>query len=189
MTLEEYLTRFQLLQHGVEKDERMLALLQGKAYRSFVRLFGESPDPHLCALILSEEEVKRRMERKKRLSERYARRIAKACLKMESVELREYAICHYLYGMTHEDIAERSYFCVRTVYRQAKQAKEQLRCALLSVMPRHRRTGPGRFRVKSRIRLRSYALDRISRSVAAASARRRKAAPITAGYFCRESLA
>jgi len=186
VNFEEYLTRFRLIQLAVEKDEKMLELYQGKAYGVFLRHFGSTHHPALSRHVLTPDALEQRLQRKKRLAERYAVRIARACDRIETLELREYAIYHFLYGMTHEDLAERSQFCVRTVYRQGKLAKKELEKALLSVMPKPKKIPPRRFLVQSPISLRKYAVDRIARSVAAASARRRAAAPITSASFYRD---
>ena len=186
MSFEEYLDRFRILLHAAEKDERTLKLLEGQAYRSFFQKFGSSRDPVLASFLFTEAELKKNAAVRRRLAERYARRIALACQRMESVELREYAVCHYLYGMTYEEIAERSGVCTRTVYRRSVKARKALEAALSSVMPRPRRMAPGRFRLKGSLSLRKYAWDHISRSVAFLRARKRHAAPLSAGRFCLE---
>ena len=186
MSFEEYLDRFRLLLHAAEKDEKTLKLVKGNAYRTFFRRFGDSRDPALSRFLLTEKELRRKAKARRRLAERYARRIALACERMESVELREYAVCHYLYGMTYEEIAERSGICARTVYRHSIKARKALAEALLSVMPRSRRIPSARFRVKGRISLRKYAWDQISRSVAFLRSRKRFAASISSGSFYLE---
>ena len=151
MTPEAYLMRFYLLCRSVEKDENTLKMLASAPYQTFLAHFQDSRDPVLSAAVRGREEVTQSMMRKKRLCERYAARIARAIADIPSVELREYALCHYLYGMTHEAIAEHSFFSVRTVYRQARRAKEALKQSLLLHHPRLCRTPPARYRIVGKL--------------------------------------
>lgn len=173
MTFDEYMARFRLLQHGAEQDERTLKLLQGKAYRAFAGRFEKTEDPVLSALLLTEKRIRERHEKRQRLCERYARRIATAVSRIESPALREYALYRYLYGLTHEEIAEQSFFCVRTVYRHGKQAKKELEKALLDLQPRPRRWGHGTYHVKGGLPRRNRKVDQVTKSVAFSTARRR----------------
>ena len=174
MTLEEYVGRFRLLQHSAEKAQRRLELYSTGAYQGFLRRFEGCRHPELSSVLFTTESLKRDLEKKQRLCERYAIRLSRAISLMEAGELRDYAMYHYLYGLTHEQIAEQSFFCVRTIYRYARYAREALRKAMLQVKPRAVRCAPNRFRVKGRLRRKNTDLDRIARSVAAATAFRRR---------------
>ena len=147
MTPEAYLMRFYQLCRAVEKDESSIKLLSSAPYQTFLSHFRESRDPVLSAAVRSRASIASSCARKRRLCEKYAARIARAIADIPSPEAREYALCHYLYGMTHEAIAEHSFFSVRTVYRHARRAKKELNRALLAHHPRLRRTAPARFRV------------------------------------------
>lgn len=175
MTFDEYMTRFRLLQHSVEQDERMLLLLQGKAYSYFAERFGNTKNPVLSPLVLTKDVVEARRRRRQRLCERYGERIARAVALIESPPLREYALYHYLYGLTHEEIAEQSFFCVRTVYRHGKEARKELEKALLSLMPKPCRTKGGRFQPSGKLPKKKTAGDRFARSAAFFTARRKSA--------------
>lgn len=175
MTLDEYVARFQLLQHSAEKDERSLKLMSSGAYQAFLHRFGNAQDPMISSLLISEVALRKKYEKKQRLCERYALRLTRAISQIPSGELREYALNHFLYGLTHEEIAEQSFYSVRTVYRHAKKAKEALRCALLSVQPKLRRTQPGRYRVKGKLPRREKRMDATTKSaVFSANLRRRE---------------
>ena len=173
MTMEEYLARFRLLQHAAEKDERTLALLKSPAYRSFIHRFKNSEDPVLSCTVLTEKALTARLEKRQRLCERYASRIARVIAGIQTPELKEYALYHFLYGLTHEEIAERSYFSVRTVYRHAKKAREDLRIELLRVSPKIKKIPSCKFSVQGKLKRRSFLMDEVSRSVAICTARRR----------------
>lgn len=172
MTLEEYITRFRLLQHAAEKEERNLALLSSGAYSSFLNRFSGTTDPILESVVVTRERMQKSFEKKQRLCERYAVRLTRAISMIEIPYLREYALCHFLYGLTHEEIAEQSFFCVRTVYRHGKKAKKELEKALLSIQPKRIRTVGARFTVKGKLPRKEKTHDSISRSVAFSAARR-----------------
>ncbi len=178
------MNRFRLLQHAADREEKVLQLLSGETYQGFLRRFGQTQDPHLAGMVHTHEESKKRQARLKRLSERYAARIARAIDRIPHLELREYARLHYLYGLTHEEISEQSFFSVRTVYRHGQKAKKELKQALLSVSPRHKRIPPAKFRVQGALKKRDYRIDRISRSVATLTARK-KSLPFRPIYFYR----
>lgn len=173
MTFDEYTTRFRLLQHGVEQDEKMLKLLRGKAYQNFATRFGKTENPVLRALILTEERVEARRRKRQKLCERYGERIARAAALIESSPLREYALYHYLYGLTHEEIAEQSFYCVRTVYRHGKEARRELEKALLSLMPKPKRTKDARYKIRGKLPGKKKGVDKFSQSVAFSTARRK----------------
>ena len=125
--------------------------------------------------MISEEKLQKSLAKKQRLCERYAARLARAAARIQVRELREYALYHFLYGLTHEEIAHQSFFCVRTVYRYAKRARRELESAMLDVKPRLVRTGSHRYRVPGGIpRKRVDLEDRITRSVASCTALRRR---------------
>lgn len=174
MTFEEYVGRFRLLQHSAEKAQRRLELYSTGAYQGFLRRFEGCRHPELSSVLFSTESLRRDYLRKQRLCERYALRLTRAISKMEAGELRDYAMYHYLYGLTHEQIAEQSFFCVRTVYRHARHARLALTKALLQVMPRAVRTKPAKYRIQGRLKRRNADLDRIARSVASSTALRRR---------------
>jgi hypothetical protein len=178
------MNRFRLLQHAADREEKVLQLLSGETYQGFLRRFGNTRDPHLAGMVHSYEESKKRQARLKRLSERYAARLARAIDRIPQMDLREYARLHYLYGLTHEEISEQSFFSVRTVYRHGQKAKKELQKALLAVSPRHKRIAPAQFRITGTLKKKDYRIDRISRSVATLTARK-KSLPFRTVYCYR----
>ena len=174
MNLEEYVGRFRLLQHSAEKAQRRLELYSTGAYQGFLRRFEGCRHPELSSVLFTTESLKKDLEKKQRLCERYALRLTRAIYLMEPGELRDYALNHYLYGLTHEQIAEQSFFCVRTVYRYARKAREALTASMLKIKPKAIRTEPQRYRIKGRLRRRNTDLDRIARSVVTCTALRRR---------------
>jgi len=175
LTFEEYLTRYRLLQHSVEKDQRSVGLLQGEAYRSFCHHFEHTKDPYLSVSILTKRNLEERVRRRRRLCERYAARIARAAERIADPELREYARFRYLYGLTHEQIADCSFYSVRTVYRHAGKAREAMKKSLLEISPKWKRIPPARFSVCGTLRQKDYRITSVCRSVATLTARRNKA--------------
>jgi len=174
MTLEEYIGRFRLLQHSAEKAQRRLELFSSGAYQGFLRRFEGCSHPELSSVLFTTESLRADLAKKQRLCERYALRLTRAIALMEPGELRDYALYHYLYGLTHEQIAEQSFFCVRTVYRYARHARLALIKTLRQVGPKPIRTPPRRYRIKGRLPRKNTDLDRISRAVASATALRRR---------------
>lgn len=174
MTLEEYVGRFRLLQHSAEKAQRRLELYSTGAYQGFLRRFEGSSHPELSSVLFTTESLKRDLMKKQRLCERYAVRLTRAISLMEAGELRDYALYHYLYGLTHEQIAEQSFFCVRTIYRYARHARLALTRALHQVGPKAIRTEPHRYRICGRLKRKNTDLDRIARAVASTTALRRR---------------
>lgn len=174
MTLEEYVGRFRLLQHSAEKAQRRLELYSTEAYQGFLRRFEGCRHPELSTVLFTAESLKRDLEKKQRLCERYALRLSRGISMMEAGELRDYALYHYLYGLTHEQIADQSFFCVRTVYRYAKKARKEFFSAMKKVMPKAVRTEPRRYAVCGSLPRRNTGLDRISRAVAACTALRHR---------------
>lgn len=174
MTLDEYVARFRFLQHSAEKDERSLKLLSSGAYRAFLHRFEKAQDPMISSVLISEKALRKSLDKKQRLCERYALRLTRAIAQIPPGELKEYALNHFLYGLTHEEIAEQSFYSVRTVYRYAKKAKEALTRAMLSVQPRRIRTKPARYKVKGELSRKEKKMDYQTRCVAFSSTLRRK---------------
>lgn len=174
MTLEEYVGRFRLLQHSAEKAQRRLELYSSGAYQGFLKRFGSCGRPELSSVLFSTERLKEDLAKKQRMCERYAIRLTRAISLMEAGELRDYALQHYLYGLTHEQIADQSFFCVRTVYRYARHARLALMEAMKQVAPKPIRTVSHRYRIKGKLPRKSLNLDRISRAVASVTALRRR---------------
>ena len=172
MTFDEYLNRYRLLQHALERDERSLALMQKAPCRQFLHQLEGTSNATLQGVILTREVLQNRIFRRKRICQRYALRLARAIGEISVPELREYATFHYLYGLTHEEIAESSFYSVRTVYRHGKKAKKALEEALLRVGPKRKEIPSSRFHVKGRLPRKNYGVDRISRSIATLTARR-----------------
>ena len=117
LTFDEYLNRYRLLQHALEKDERSFALMQKAPCQRFFHEVEGTSHAALLGVSFTEEALRKRILRRKRICQRYALRLARAIEKISVPELKEYATFHYLYGLTHEEIAESSFYCVRTVYR------------------------------------------------------------------------
>lgn len=174
MTFEEYVGRFRLLQHSAEKAQRRLELFSSGAYQGFLHRFEGSCHPSLSSVVFSTEKLQKELAKKQRMCERYAIRLTRAISLMEPGELRDYALQHYLYGLTHEQIADQSFFCVRTVYRYARHARLALIEALKKVGPKPIRTDPHRYRVQGKLPRKSTDLDKISRAVASVTALRRR---------------
>ena len=156
MTLEEYLTRYRLLQRSLEEDERMLSLMNQTAYAAFLRRFGGADSAALSPFLVTRTSLEKRLERRGRLCLRYAERIALAASRIYSPVLRRHALNRYLFGMTFEDIARETGYSLRTVYRQDSRARLQMQAALRAVMPRPRRCPPGRFFCARRLPRRDY---------------------------------
>ncbi len=173
MTFDEYISRYWLLQRAVEQDEKSLALMQSESYRSFVHHFGESASPVLRAFALGENSLKEKLNRHRRLCERYATRLALAISLISVEEIRDFARLHYLYGLTHEEIAEMSFFSLRTVYRHAKRAKSELKKQLRAVSPKQKRIPPARFLVKGTLPRKKYRMDPVSKNAAKHTALRK----------------
>lgn len=148
-------------------------LLRGRSYQSFAKRFGNTENPVLRSLVLTEEKVEARRRKRQKLCERYGERIARAAALIESSPLREYALYHYLYGLTHEEIAEQSFFCVRTVYRHGKEARKALEKALLSIMPKAKRIKNAKYKLQGILPRKKEARDKVSQSVAFSTARRK----------------
>ncbi len=174
MTLEEYIGRFRLLQHSAEKAQRRLELFSTGAYQGFLRRFEGTHHPELSSVLFTTESLKRDLAKKQRLCERYAVRLTRAISLMEAGELRDYALYHYLYGLTHEQIAEQSFFCVRTIYRYARHARLALMETMKQVGPKAVRAKPHRYRIKGHLKRKNTDLDRIARAVASSTALRRR---------------
>ena len=174
MTLEEYIGRFRLLQHSAEKAQRRLELYSTGAYQGFLQRFKGCHHPELSSVLFTTESLREDLAKKQRLCERYAIRLTRAISLMEAGELRDYALNHYLYGLTHEQIAEQSFFCVRTIYRYARHARLALIKALHEVGPKPIRTEPHRYRIKGQLTRKNIELDRVARAVASATALRRR---------------
>ncbi len=174
MTLEEYIGRFRLFQHSAEKAQRRLELFSSGAYQGFLRRFEGCQQPELSSVLFTTESLKQDLAKKQRFCERYAIRLTRAISLMEAGELRDYALYHYLYGLTHEQIAEQSFFSVRTVYRHARHARMALTRAMLQVGPKVVRTKSCRYRIKGCLKRKNTELDRIARAVASSTALRRR---------------
>ncbi len=185
MNFEEYIARFHLLQAAAERDEKNLELMEGDNYRSFLNRFGKTEDPLLKRLIMTKENLKKSIARHQRLSERYAKRLARALSEMKNPYYRDYALCHYLYGFTQEEIAAQNFFCVRTVARHARGARKELEECLLRVMPKVKKIEPKRFTVKGKLPRKKEGICAFSKSIARSSARR-KAASIRSSSFYME---
>ena len=76
MTLDQYLTRYRLLQRTLEQDERMAELIDQSAYAAFLRRFAKSNSPALAPYLLTRELMAERIEKRGRLCVRYAERLA-----------------------------------------------------------------------------------------------------------------
>lgn len=166
MTFEEYIGRYRLLQRALERDERMLELMGRTEYGAFLQRFRAEDSPVLAPLLTTQKGVRERIRRRQRLCLRYAERIARAAARISSPVMQQYALYRYLYGMTHEDIADQSFFCVRTVYRHATRARRELNLALLQVMPKVKRTKGARYTSKKPLPRKSYALSPVEKSAA-----------------------
>lgn len=147
MTFDEYLSRYRLLEHAVERDEKNLKMLKNSAFYKFSERYGSSRDALLRSCAEEESVLEERIRRRKRLCERYAIRLSHGIAAMEPGERKEYARYHFLFGMSNEAFAEISHYSVRTVYRFSREAKKELLRCLLAQSPKPRRISHGRFRV------------------------------------------
>ncbi len=166
MTLDEYVTRYRLLQRAVEQDERVLFLMDQAPYSSFIRRFGDGSSRDLAPHVLSHTLLENRLRRRERLCLRYAERLARAVALIRSPVLQQYALCRYLYGMTQESIAQNHFFSLRTTYRHARSAARAMTEAMKQVEPKVRRTPPGRYTCAVRLPRRDYAVTRENRAAA-----------------------
>ena len=175
LTFDEYVGRYRMLQHVLERDEKSLALMEKEAYKDFARRFGKADDPVLRKYATEWEELKFRTEKKRRLCERYAERLARAIFLIPYGEVQEYARYHYLYGFTNEEFSEVSSYSLRTVYRLSIRAKRELTASLLRVQPVRKRLYGKKFKGSGALPRKSYRLGREHRSLAALTAHRKSA--------------
>lgn len=139
MTFEDYITRFRLLRNALENDERLLELVSSEGYHALLGRVEEAPE--LEKIVLRRDVLEKRIAKRRALYEKYAVRIARAACMISSPPIREYAVCRYLYGFTHESIAEGSFYSVRTLYRHRSTAEKELFRALLSLQGKAKREG------------------------------------------------
>ncbi len=143
------MARFEALKRKITEIQREKCLRASPQFRLFIdqarqtRALAILPE----SVVMPEKEWEIRIRRMQRLYCKYAARIAAACEKIDSGPIRQYAIQRYLYGCTHEEIADRSFYSLRTVYRQGARAKKELRARLLKEMPQVRRTKTHRYRL------------------------------------------
>ena len=167
MTFDEYLSRYQLLEHAVERDEKNLTMLKRSAYLIFSERYGACSDKVLRSCAEEAETLEKRIRRRKRICERYAIRLSHGIAAMEPGECKEYARYHFLYGMSNEAFAEISHYSVRTVYRFSREAKKELFRCLLTLSPKVRKIPPARFTVTEGYLRTKKSLAEESRRVAA----------------------
>ena len=148
MTFEEYTARYSSLKSLILHYEEKRALRASDAYRSFlqnVELSGAASE--MPTGVFLPENLNERIARAWRLYRKYLVRLARACDMLRDPALRSFAVNRYLYGLTHEEIAQRGHYAIRTVYRQSREVKKQLRGFLLLMMPNARRTPPQTYRL------------------------------------------
>ena len=142
MNIQEYLSYYADLQDSIKKDEALLSLLKSKGYRSLIsRLIGKDSFSSkerqiICQNVFDEERLKKCIKRKTALYEKATYKITTAASGFKNKALRDYVINRYVYGFTHEEVAEMCYYSERQLYRLAKSAKAELYKALLLLMPK-----------------------------------------------------
>lgn len=148
MTFEEYVGRYSSLKGIILHFQEQKNLMESDPYLHFlndVDAAGAADD--LPNGVFLPSDMDRRLHRAWRLYRKYLIRLARACDLVRGLSVRDLAIKHYLYGLTHEEIAERGHYGVRTVYRQSREARRQIREYLLLMMPCVKRIPPQKFRL------------------------------------------
>lgn len=165
MTFDEYYARYRLLRISLDKKDRMRSMLNRKDYRSFLDRFGGGVAPALNNLLITDKELEESIARRTKLAGRYAARLAKAAENIASPPLREYAVLRFVYGLTHEEIADLSFYSVRTVYRHSHQAKKALEAELRKIKPKAKKA-KGKYRLtRGVLKKRNYKIDAVTASL------------------------
>ncbi|MBR3837131.1 MAG: hypothetical protein IKJ74_03210 [Clostridia bacterium] len=175
MTFDEYINRYSLIRYMLERDSRNLRILEGRVPGAFAEAFSTAGSPILQGLTRENEKLKASIERKKRLCRRYALRLSKAVAQISDLDLQWYARYRYVFGLTREELAEASFYSLRSSYRVGVAAKKEMIRAMRAVSPRPRRIPSARFSVKGTLRIKDYSVAARSSRIAAVFARHRKA--------------
>ena len=159
MNVKEYIGRYEALEQSIKRDERLLAMLENSCGGTLLdRLNGtrEGLSPEgirtVSRLVYGTDRLRSRLNRKIRLYEKYTVKLTLAAEKIKKKALRDYVVNHYLYGFTHEEVAEMNHYCERQIYRQAQEARRELTKALISLNPRTHRLKGRRNHIKYRRR-------------------------------------
>ena len=175
MTFDEYINRYSLIRYMLERDSRNLRILEGRAPGAFTEAFSTAGSPILQELTRENEKLKASIERKKSLCRRYAIRLSRAVAEIEDRDLQWYARYRYVFGLTREELAEVSFYSLRSSYRIGIAAKKEMIRAMRAVSPKLRRIPPMKFSVKGTLRMKDYSVTARSTRIAAVFARNRKA--------------
>ncbi|MBQ3074612.1 MAG: hypothetical protein IJC26_00960 [Clostridia bacterium] len=175
MTFDEYVNRYNLIRYVLERDSRNLRILEGRGNGAFFEAFSTSESPVLQGLSREKDKLRASVERKKRLCRRYALRLSKAVAEIDDCDLQWYARYRYVFGLTREELAEVSFYSLRSSYRVGVAAKKEMIRAMRVVSPHPRRISPARFFVKGPLRMKDYSVTARKSRIAAVFARNRKA--------------
>ncbi len=159
MTVETYLYGFRMLARSIVNDSEISALYKEKSGALIRRRLDGSntltPEEAVLVrrVLFNEEAFRQKLEKKKRLYDRYIVKLSRACEMIRDERYRDFIVLHYVYDIPAEDIAERKCYAQRSVYRIGKQARKKLSEVLLSLSPKPKRTERAkgtRYAIKSR---------------------------------------
>jgi len=146
MTFEEYFALSLSIRERILQLERLEEIRKGEEYRKFEAFAGKAGAiGALPAGILLTENLGEKRARLLRLYGKYLKKLARACEMIPQAHVKEYAVRHYLYGLTNEAIAEQTHYAARTVYRHALIARREMKKNLLLFSPKCRRVQEKRF--------------------------------------------
>ncbi len=150
MTFDEYAARYSSLKSEILRLKEQRKLLASDAYRRFLNDVEEArAGEEMPRDVFLPKDPDRRLRRAWRLYRKYLIRLSRACDLIALPNVRFFAIQRYLYGLTHEEIALRGHYAVRTVYRQSREARRQMTAFLLKMMPSVRRIPRQRYRLSA----------------------------------------
>lgn len=146
MTIEAYLYCFKTLTRSIISDQEMLDLYRrNKNAFLHTRLseknsFTPEENEHVLKMIFSEDTFRKKLNKKKRLYDRFTARIARCAFEIRDDRFRDYIILHYIYDIPAEDIAEKKNYAERSMYRLGKEARKRLASEILKTSPKPKRS-------------------------------------------------
>lgn len=147
MTIEAYLYCFKTLTRSIISDQEMLDLYRrNKNAFLHTRLseknsFTPEENEHVLRMIFSEDSFKSKLNKKKRLYDRFAAKIARCAYEIRDDRFKDYIILHYIYDIPAEDIAEKKHYAERSIYRLGKEARKRLETQIKRLAPKPQRKG------------------------------------------------
>ncbi len=147
MTIEAYLYCFKTLTRSIISDQEMLDLYRrNKNAFLHTRLseknsFTPEENEHVLRMIFSEDSFKSKLNKKKRLYDRFAAKIARCAFEIRDDRYRDFIILHYIYDVPAEDIAEKKHYAERSIYRLGKEARKRLEAEIKRLAPKAKRHG------------------------------------------------